>query len=214
MRVSAVIFDCDGVMFDSRLANVRFYNHILAHFGLPPLTSGDIEFVHSHPAVESLQHIFRNSPYVAEALEYRPKVDYTPFIKDMVMEPGLREVLDLLKPGYGLAVATNRSTTIGKVLELNGLSHYFDLVVSSLDVENPKPHPESIYKIARFFGISVGESLYVGDSRVDYETARSAGAHFVSYKNRELPADYHADHLMDIAGLVNARPSETAPRGS
>jgi len=31
-NISAVIFDCDGVMFDSRQANINFYNHILSHF--------------------------------------------------------------------------------------------------------------------------------------------------------------------------------------
>ncbi|MBE9592659.1 MAG: HAD hydrolase-like protein, partial [Proteobacteria bacterium] len=150
MSVSVIIFDCDGVMFDSRQANVNFYNHILFHFDLPPLTDKDIEFVHMHTVVESLNHIFRGSPYVAKAQEYRLKLDYIPFIKGMVMEPGLKEVLDVLKPDYGLAVATNRSNTIGKVLELNGLSHYFDIVVSSLDVENPKPHPEPVFKILNF----------------------------------------------------------------
>lgn len=203
MPISVIIFDCDGVMFDSRQANLNFYNHILAHFGLPPLTGEDTEFVHTHTAVESLNHILRGSPYLAQAQQFRLKLDYTPFIKDMVMEPGLKEVLEFLKPRYALAVATNRSTTIGKVLELNGLSHYFDLVVSSLDVKNPKPHPESIYRIAGFFGISPDECLYVGDSLVDYETARSAGVGFISYKNRELDADYHVDCLMEIAGLLN-----------
>lgn len=33
-----VIFDCDGVMIDSRAANDEFYNRVLAYFGLPPMT--------------------------------------------------------------------------------------------------------------------------------------------------------------------------------
>jgi len=33
----------------------------------------------------------------------------------MIMEPGLRELLGALKPRFGLAVATNRSNTIGQV---------------------------------------------------------------------------------------------------
>ena len=36
-RISAVIFDCDGVMLDSRQANINFYNHLLDHFSLPPM---------------------------------------------------------------------------------------------------------------------------------------------------------------------------------
>jgi phosphoglycolate phosphatase len=32
-----IIFDCDGVMFDSRQANINFYNHLLARFDQPPM---------------------------------------------------------------------------------------------------------------------------------------------------------------------------------
>ncbi len=202
MSVSAFIFDCDGVMFDSRQANINFYNHILSRFGLPPLTGEDIDFVHMNTAVESLNRIFRGSPYLAEAQEYRLKLDYTPFIKDMIMEPGLKEVLDFLKPSYGLAVATNRSNTIGRVLEVNGLSHYFDIVVSSLDVTNPKPHPDSIFKILNFFGIEPQECFYVGDSEVDFNVCQASGVPLIAYQNRDLHADYYIDNLLDILKIL------------
>ena len=202
MSVSAVIFDCDGVMFDSRQANINYYNHILAHFGLPPMTTEDIEFVHMNTAMESLNHIFRDSPYVARAQEYRLNLDYIPFIKDMVMEPGLKEVLDFLKPDFGLAVATNRSNTIGKVLELNGLSQYFDIVVSSLDVKNPKPHPEPVFKILDFFGIEPQECLYVGDSEVDFQVCQAAGVPLIAYKNKALKAHTHVESLAEIKDIL------------
>ena len=38
--IAGVIFDCDGVMIDSRAANNVFYNRVLAYFGLPPMRSG------------------------------------------------------------------------------------------------------------------------------------------------------------------------------
>jgi HAD superfamily hydrolase (TIGR01549 family) len=202
MSVSAVIFDCDGVMFDSRQANINFYNHILSYFGLPPLTSEDIDFVHMNTAVESLNHIFKDSPYLDEAQEYRLTLDYIPFIKDMIMEPGLKEILDFLKPDYGLAVATNRSNTIGKVLEVNGLTAYFDIVVSSLDVENPKPHPEPIFKILDFFGIEPQECFYVGDSEVDFEVCQAAEVPLIAYKNKDLKADIHVESLSEIKELL------------
>lgn len=202
MGVSAIIFDCDGVMFDSRQANVNFYNNILTNFGLSPLTAGDTDFVHMHTAVESVDHIFRNSPQVAKAQEYRSRLDYTPFIKDMVMEPGLKEVLDFLKLSYGLALATNRSNTIGKVLEINGLSHYFDIVVSALDVQNPKPHPESVFKILDFFGIGPEGCVYIGDSEVDFEVCRAAGVPLIAYKNKDLEADIHIESLAEIKEVL------------
>ena len=203
MRISAVIFDCDGVMFDSRKANENFYNSILAHFGLPPMAPDDIDFVHMHTAVESVDHIFGDNPNRTRAQEYRLKLDYTPFIKYMVMEPGLVEVLDFLKPQYGLAVATNRSNTIGTVLEVNGLSRYFDIVVSSLDVRNPKPHPESIFKILDFFGIKPLQCFYVGDSEIDLELCQAAGIPLIAYKNKALKARIHIESLLELKEVIN-----------
>jgi len=200
--VAVVIFDCDGVMFDSRQANVNYYNHILARFGCPPMTENEVDYVHMHTGADSIRHIFRGTRYVSQALEYTRELDYTPFISDMIIEPGLKTLLDKLKPEIGLAVATNRSHTIGKVLAENGLEGYFDIVVSSLDVPNPKPHPDALFRILDFFRVEPTRSLYVGDSMVDYETARAAGVAFVAYRNRRLEADYHVDSLVEIIDIL------------
>jgi len=200
--ISCVIFDCDGVLFDSRQANIDFYNHLLDHFGLPPLTADKVAFVHMHTVQESVNHIFAGTPHLEAAHEFRLKVDYTPFIQSMIMEPGLKELLETLKPRYGLGLATNRSTTIETVLERNGLDPYFDIVVSSLDVEKPKPHPESLFKILDFFNIPPNHAVYVGDSEVDFLTARAAGVPLIAYKNRALKAPIHVDRLMEIKDIL------------
>jgi len=201
-RISAVIFDCDGVMFDSRQANINFYNHLLARFNLPPINEEQVPFVHMHTADESVRYLFHGTLHTEEAQSYRLDMDYTSFIKDMIEEPGLKELLRKLQPRFGLAVATNRSNTINDVLERHGLKAFFDIVISSLDVHKPKPHPEAIFKILNFFQLSPKQCIYVGDSLVDYETALAAGVPFISYKNEELEADYHADLLEDIGRIV------------
>lgn len=200
--IKAVIFDCDGVLFDSRQANVNFYNSIRAHFGLSPMSKEEEDYVHIHTAYESVKYIFRDTPYIDVAQQYRIEKDYSPFIKDMKMEPGLRQLLKRLKPFFGLAIATNRSNTIGPVLEYFGLKEFFDIVISSLDVKNIKPHPESLYKILDYFGISNKDAVYVGDSIVDYKMAKAANVIFIGYKNKELEADYHVDYLLQIADLL------------
>ena len=53
-NVKVIIFDCDGVMFDSRKANIAFYNTILAHFEKPRLTDDALEVVHMSTAEESI----------------------------------------------------------------------------------------------------------------------------------------------------------------
>jgi len=200
-NVKVIIFDCDGVMFDSRKANIAFYNTILARFEKPRLTDDALEVVHMSTAEESINYLFRDDPQLQEAQKYRKQVDYQQFIPFMTMEPFLDEVLEALKKKYQLAVATNRSNTINPLLKTFKLDHFFDKVASSLDVDNPKPHPESVFKIVNHFGIDAREALYVGDSSIDRETAQSANVFFVAYKNSLLHADHNIDNLRELLFL-------------
>jgi phosphoglycolate phosphatase-like HAD superfamily hydrolase len=47
-NLRVVAFDCDGVLFDTAEANRAYYNHILAHFGRPPMDRQQLLFVHTH----------------------------------------------------------------------------------------------------------------------------------------------------------------------
>ena len=199
-----VIFDCDGVMFDSRRANEAFYNHLLSHFGLPPMNADDVDFVHMATAEASVNHIIRDESLRAEAQAYRLALSYEPFNRLMVMDPDLIDVLKFLKPRFLTAVATNRSNTIGPLLKAFGLTGYFDLVVSSLDVRQPKPDPESILLILDRLAVAAEEALFVGDSESDSRAGQSAGVHMAAFRNPALTADYHIEHLEQIRTIVNA----------
>ena len=199
-----VIFDCDGVLFDSKDANIAFYNEILAQFHLHPMTREEVEYVHVSTAEGALRYLLarRDLNVLEEILANRPHVDYTPFIRLMHMEPHLKELLESLPPQIKRAVSTNRATTITDVLRIHGLEGEFDLVISSLDVKNPKPHPESVLKILHRFSLSPTEALFVGDSVVDQEAAQGARVPFVSYKNSALQADYYIDDLLMIKDII------------
>ncbi len=197
-----MIFDCDGVMFDSRQANIAFYNTILDHCKKPRLSDEDIEIVHMSTAEESVNYLFQDDPRLGEAQEFRLQIDYQQFIRLMVMEPHLEKVLDALRDRHHLAIATNRTNTIHTILDVFNLAGYFDLVVSALDVKRPKPHPEAAFKILDYFSVEARKSIYVGDSIVDYKVARQAGVFFVAYKHPKLKADYHIDDLRELLSIV------------
>ena len=199
-------FDCDGVLFDSRQANVAFYNAILARFKQPPLAPAAVEYVHSHTAPESLTYIFQDYPDLDAVFRFYRTIDYRPFIPMMVEEPHLREFLRFLRPGCFTALATNRTTTTRAVLAYHRLDDGFDLVVSAQDVSRPKPHPEAFVRILGHFDLLPREAIYIGDSRVDEEFAANAGVPFVAYRNPQLQADYYLDSfahgpqlLLDLA---------------
>jgi len=206
--IKLVAFDCDGVLFDSRQANIAFYNAILSNFGQPPLSPEAVDYVHSHTVLESLAHIFQGYPDLEAVLRFARGFDYTPFIAMMLEEPFLREFLQFLRPGCFTALATNRTTTTRAVLTYHGLADDFDLVVSAQDVSRPKPHPESFIRILAHFALRPREAIYIGDSRVDERFAANAGVPFVAYRNPELTADYYLDSFAAgpdlIRGLAGA----------
>jgi phosphoglycolate phosphatase len=209
-----VAFDCDGVLFDSRQANIAFYNAILAHFGRPPLDPKAVDYVHCHTVRESLEHLFQNYADLKTVLHFARSFDYGPFIAMMVEEPFLREFLQFLRPSCYTALATNRTTTTRAVLTYHGLADNFDLVVSAQDVSHPKPHPESFVRILEHFGLSPRDAVYIGDSRVDEKFAANAGVPFVAYRNPELTADYYLDSFAAGPDLIRdlARAKTCQPR--
>jgi phosphoglycolate phosphatase len=196
--IQVIIFDCDGVLFDSRKANQFFYNHLLTHFGKPPLTEKDLNYVHMHTVTESVEYLFHEEYLRTQVHTYRQTLDYTPFIRKMDMEPGLIEFLNFIRPWAKTAVATSRTNTIGPVLNLFALSPYFDFVVSALDVHRPKPDPESIHKIIARFNVGPEHCLFIGDSEVDAKTAINAGIPLVAYKNADLAADLHVQGYEEL----------------
>ena len=197
-----VIFDCDGVMFDSKDANRIYYNQLLEKFGHPFMDEKEEDYVHSHNVLDSVNYIFRKYPReIEEVNQYRISVDYTPFLKYMVIEPDLKEFLGMLKPKFYTAISTNRSNTMPSVMKMHDLESYFDLVVTSLDVEQPKPHTEGLVKILNHFQLSASEAVYIGDSMVDREHTAGVNMRLISFKNPDLPAEYHVNSFFDIPHL-------------
>ena len=199
-----IAFDCDGVLFDSRQANIAFYNAILQQFGRPRLTPAAVEYVHSHTFFESVDYLFQGYHDLDAVRQFARTLDYHPFIPMMVEEPHLRQFLEFLRPTFASALATNRSTTTRAVLQYHGLEDHFDLVVSAIDVSNPKPHPEAFRRILHHFGLDPREAIYFGDSWVDEEFARNSGVPLVAYRNPELNADYYLDSFAAAPALINA----------
>lgn len=201
-ELKLVIFDCDGVMFDSKHANRVYYNHLLQNFGHPPMTEDEVEYVHVHHVLDSIKHIFRHYPAELEMAEaYRKTVDYTPYLQYMIMEPDLLDFLAFLRPGRKTAISTNRTTTMPAVLDIFKLRHLFDKVVTALDVGQPKPHPEALHLLLDYFGMSVENTVYIGDSMVDRQHTAGVGMRMIAYKNPGLPAEYHVTKFMEVTGL-------------
>jgi len=202
--IRGVIYDCDGVLFDSLEANRWFYSHLCTALGRDPLAEEELRYVHARTVREGIHHLFRNSPGLEEkALDLFGRMDPQESASRLKPEPFLLPALKSLK-GRGIlcAISTNRTTNMGYILKKFALEPFFDPVVTSRDVQHPKPHPESAERILRAWSLGREEVLWVGDSEIDRQTALAAGIKFVAYRNPGLPADAHLQNHLQILELV------------
>ncbi len=197
-----IAFDCDGVMFDTAAANRAYYNSLLKHLGLPPMTDQQFSYAQSHTVDKAIAFLCGRTELIEQAWEYRKTMSYLPFVKEMAMEPHLIPLLKKLRLTYWTAIATNRTDTMERVLLEHGLEPYFDYVVCASDVTHPKPHPEELMKIAGHFNIRVSELFYIGDTEVDEAAARDAGVVFAAYRNPSLKATYHIQTLAELESIL------------
>ena len=204
VRIAGVVFDCDGVLIDSRGANMAYYNKIREIGGLGPMSPEEEEYAHMHSTRESLFRLFPPEMH-GRLKEFAQGVDYTRDILPMVHpQPGLHACLDsLLAHGLRLAVFTNRGGGMGAVLDTFNLRPYFKPVMTVEDVK-AKPAPDGLLRIAESWKRPPEDLVFVGDSLLDALAAEAAGAYFLAYRNPRLQAQGHVDSLAELEQALRA----------
>lgn len=110
------------------------------------------------------------------------------------IRPRTRGALQRLAKHYRLAVISNADGKISDVLARCGIADCFETITDSGIVGKEKPHPAIFDAAVRSLGISVAESIYVGDVyAVDYLGATRFGMQAIlfdvagAYRDRGLP---------------------------
>jgi len=198
-----IVFDCDGVMFDSKGANIAYYNNLLSNFGKKVMSPEEVEYVHMASVHDSVSHIFRHyeSPTLDEVHSYRQELSYEPFLKYMTMESDLVEFLKTTQKKYHLAISTNRTETILPLLKSYNLDPYFEKVVAAHTAKRPKPHPDGLLEILEYFNCSPDQAIFIGDSIMDQQQAGACGVDLIAFKSKSLKARYHVSSFMEILEL-------------
>jgi phosphoglycolate phosphatase len=203
-KIKAVVFDCDGVMFDTAMANRKYYNEVLVLFGKPKLNDEQFVNVHMMTVKGAIEYLFPEKKDLSEVFDCMTDIGYQKFIKYMIPEKGLKDLLvKLKKNGFIRGVATNRTNTMEKVLEDYDLDSYFEVVVTASKVKNPKPDPEQLLLIMDKFNLQPEQILFIGDSDYDRLAALRAKTMFVAFKNSKLKADFNVDSMDEIVRILH-----------
>ena len=203
--VSAVLFDLDGVLVESREATERVWLDWARANGI-----GEDELrsaMHGVRSVEVVRALRPELDSVAEsdAIERRQAED----VAGLRAIPGAAEALRALREDR-VAVVTSATrdlaaARLGAVgIELPAV------VVYAGDVSRGKPDPEGYLTAARRLGVDPAEALVVEDSPPGIEAGRAAGAATVAVTSTHAAAEVEAadvviSSLEELPGVLRDR---------
>lgn len=214
-QVRALIFDLDGTLIDSKRDLIHSVNAMLTELGREELQEETISGYIGHGAPQLVRRALGNGASDAEcerALKFflgyydEHKMDSTRAY------PGVAEALARLEE-LPMAILTNKPVRVsGRILKELGLAKYFRLVYGGNSFATKKPDPLGAQTILREFGVAPEETMLVGDSEVDVQTARNAGMYaaavnygFGAHDREAYPADVYLERLTDLVPLVGNR---------
>jgi len=193
--IELLMFDADGVLFESFESNIAYYNAIFAQVGEPPLDADEEIKSISYAAADVFKLRAQHNAEMLDRIHGVARtIDQRPFF-DLLRPPfELRPFMMELKRRYRLALATNRSATVPALVEHLKLADVFDAIASALDKVPPKPAPDILRLCLKRARVSPEHAIYIGDSPIDREAAEAAGVAFIGVGTR-------VDHHQRIASL-------------
>lgn len=203
--VKAILFDMDGVLFDSMKNHAEAWAKAMKANNLS-MTPYDV-YMNEGRTGEGTIDIFARKqwgrPSTEEEREYIYKVkseifNTLPYVEPM---PGALEVLQAVKAmGIGRVIVTGSAQkSLLERLEKNFPGIFSaDLMVTAFDVTNGKPHPEPYLKGLQKAGISAEEAMVVENAPLGVEAAKAAGIFTVAVNTGPLPDSVLSDAGADI----------------
>ena len=182
--VRLLVFDLDGTLIDSRRDLVNSVNAMLTYLGRSELQDDVIASYIGDGAGMLVRRALGDSveessfeAALAYFLDYyrEHKLDFTK------VYPGVMGSLEALRFDAGggmrkMAVLTNKPVNPSRAIcDGLGLTPYFFQIYGGNSFATKKPDPEGLKALIREAGVDPFETVMIGDSEIDIQTARSAG---------------------------------------
>jgi phosphoglycolate phosphatase len=207
MKIKCVIFDLDGTLVDTLEDIAASMNRALALRGFPPRPPEDyaalvgwgirrLAFLAMPEGARDEKAAGLLAARAAAFYAEKPLIHSRPY-------PGIPAVVAELKDRkIKTAVLTNKPDPVA-ALVIRGLFSpgSFDLVLGETPALPRKPNPASAWEILTRLDRTPRDTLFVGDSEIDMETARAADCHALGvswgYRDRAVLEAAGAGGIID-----------------
>ena len=180
MGISAVIFDMDGVIFDSERLVIECWKVVAEKYGIENIEEACFECLGINAALtkELMKKRYGETfPYDAYKKEMSAIFHSRAAGGKLPQKKGIKELLTFLKENQiPTAVASStRREVVMRELEEGGLLPYFDRVICGDMVERSKPEPDIFLKACESLSIDATEAYAIEDSYNGIRAAFRAG---------------------------------------
>ena len=180
MKIHGVLFDMDGLMFDTESVGYRGWKYAGEQLGV--LLSDGLIASFRGTGSEEKRMLFAaetGRPELYETAHAMRKTYAEKWIAEngLAIKPGLKELLEYIareKIPAALATATAREKA-EEYLDMAGVKQYFAASVCGMEAGRAKPAPDIFQKAAAALSIPAGECLVLEDSPNGLKAGRAAG---------------------------------------
>ena len=211
MIYKTVIFDLDGTLLDTLQDLHNSVNAALTAYGLPCRSIDEVRKFIGNGIAKLIERAIgvKNYPDFEGVLSAF-KTHYGAHCKEKTQPyNGILELLKTLqRAGIKTAVVSNKADFAVKLLA----EEYFGGLLldavgeNEAEVVRKKPAPDSLFAVMEKLNAEKGNTVYVGDSEVDIQTAKNADIPCISvtwgFKDREFLLENGAKILVDTPSEI------------
>ncbi len=211
MKYTTILFDLDGTLLNTLEDLSNSINYALRSLGYPERTLEEVRGFVGNGMKKLVERALPSDvpdAVLAECFDIFSGY-YSEHLHDFTVPyPGIPELLHVLREsGCRIGIVSNKMD--GPVKELAGI-YFPDAVDTAVGTpsDHKKPDPYCVYEAARSLGSPLENCIYVGDSRVDAETARNAGIPCIGvtwgFAGRQALEECGPDYIAESTGEVLA----------
>jgi HAD superfamily hydrolase (TIGR01509 family) len=200
-RPSTVVFDLDGLIFNTEEIFLEATNQLLAPLGKKQ-TPEIVGQIMGQPSDVSTQILKDYHSLTGSVIEIRAELDnHFDLVLDSILAfmPGFEELLHcLIQANIPRAICTSSSADYAtNLIDRFGYLNEFELIFGGDQIENGKPAPDAYLKVADLLNISPTTMLVLEDSENGCRAALAAGAFTVA-----VPASHNMGQRYDNVDLI------------